>query len=121
MKRPKILVVDDDQPILTLMQNLLREYKFDTILADSGHAALDQVRSERPDLILLDMKMPNMSGEEAIRAIRAEPGLDQVPILIVSGEPVTRKEIEAVGADGAVTKPFDLDDLIHQIRSHVAP
>ena len=120
MKRPKILVVDDDQPILTLMQKLLHEFRFEAVLASSGAAAIELARDERPDLILLDMKMPNMSGEQAIQAIRAEPGLGGVPILILSGEPVSRHEIEQVGANGAVQKPFDLDDLIHKIRSHVS-
>lgn len=121
MKRPKILVVDDDQPILTLMQNLLREFKFATLLADSGETAIALARSERPDLILLDMKMPTMSGEEVIRAIRSQPGLEQVPIVILSGEPVSRQELASVGADGAVQKPFDLNDLIEKIRTHLTP
>jgi CheY-like chemotaxis protein len=121
MKRPKILVVDDDQPILALMQNVLREFKFDTFVASSGAAAISMAKKERPDLILLDMKMPQMSGEEAIQAIRAEPGLSQVPILILSGEQVSRREIEQVGADGAVQKPFDLTELISQIHSYVHP
>ena len=120
MKRPKILVVDDDQPILNLMQNLLREFKFDTVLADSGETALALARSEPPDLILLDMKMPAMSGEEAIQAFRSEPALQKVPIVILSGEPVSRQELDAVGADGAVQKPFDLDDLISKIHFHLA-
>ena len=121
MKRPKILVVDDDQPILTLMQNLLREFKFATLLADSGETAIALARSERPDLILLDMKMPTMSGEEVIRAIRSQPGLEQVRIVILSGEPVSRQELASVGADGAVQKPFDLNDLIEKIRTHLTP
>lgn len=121
MKRPKILVVDDDQPILTLMQNLLREFKFDTLLADSGETAIALARSEKPDLILLDMKMPTMSGEDAIQAIRSQPGLKQVPIVILSGEPVSRQELANVGADGAVQKPFDLNDLIQKIQFHLQP
>lgn len=121
MKRKKILVVDDDQPILTLMQNLLREFKFDTLLADSGETAIALARSERPDLILLDMKMPTMSGEDAIQAIRSQPGLKQVPIVILSGEPVSRQELASVGADGAVQKPFDLNDLIQKIQFHLQP
>lgn len=119
MKRPRILVVDDDRPILTLMQNLLREFKFDTVLADSGEAAIALARSERPDLILLDMKMPRMSGEEAIQAFRSEPSLENVPIVILSGEPVSRQELASVGADGAIQKPFDLNELIQKIQAHL--
>lgn len=119
MKRAKILVVDDDPPILTLMKNILREYDLEAILADSGPSAIELARTERPDLILLDLKMPGMSGGETVRAIRSEPEMSQVPILILSGEPLARREIEAVGADGAVQKPFELSELISQIQSRL--
>jgi CheY-like chemotaxis protein len=121
MKRAKILVVDDDLAILTLMRNVLREYDLDAVVADSGTSALELARSERPDLILLDRKMPGMSGEEAVRVLRSQPSLRNVPILILSGEPMSRREIEAVGADGAVQKPFELSDLINQIQSRLQP
>jgi CheY-like chemotaxis protein len=121
MKRAKILVVDDDLAILTLMENVLREYDLDAVVADSGTSALELARSERPDLILLDRKMPGMSGEEAVRVLRSQPSLRNVPILILSGEPMSRREIEAVGADGAVQKPFELSDLINQIQSRLQP
>lgn len=121
MKRAKILVVDDDPPILTLMQNVLREYDLDAVLADSGPSAVELARSEHPDLILLDMKMPGMNGGETVRAIRSLPTLRNVPILILSGEPLSRRELEAFGADGAVQKPFELSDLISQIQSLLQP
>lgn len=121
MKRAKILVVDDDPPILTLMQNVLREYDLDAVLADSGPSAVELARSEHPDLILLDMKMPGMSGGETVRAIRSLPTLRNVPILILSGESLSRRELEAFGADGAVQKPFELSDLISQIQSLLQP
>lgn len=119
MKTTKILVVDDDQPLLTLMQNLLREYKYSAILANSGESAVQLARTEKPSLILLDMNMPTMSGDEVIRRIRTESELRTVPILILSGQPMTRREIESLGADGAVLKPFDLPELMRQIQSHV--
>lgn len=113
--KPVILVVDDDGPILTLMRNLLREFGFDSIVASTGEQALEGARAQRPDLVLLDKNMPGMSGTEVIQAFR-ENGLDHIPVLILSGEPLTPAELQEIGAQGAVLKPFDVPALIEQIR-----
>ena len=115
--KPIILVVDDDLPILVLMRNLLREFGFEAVTAESGPEALIQARNRKPSVVLIDKNMPGMSGEEVIRALRAEPGLDGLPILILSGEPVSKSDLQALGADGAVLKPFDIRELIAQLRS----
>ncbi len=117
--KPLILVVDDDAPIVLLMRSLLREYGFEPLTAMTGREAIENVRARRPDLVLLDRNMPGMSGDEVIRALRGEPGLSTVPILILSGEPVEPDELARLGANGAVLKPFDVTELIDQIRSQV--
>ena len=114
-----ILVVDDDGPILTLMKNLLREFGFQAVTASSGEEAIDAARRQHPALVLLDKNMPGMTGDEVVRALRAEKGMEQVPVLILSGERLDRKELTALGADGAVQKPFDIPALISQIRRHL--
>lgn len=118
-EKPIILVVDDDQPILLLMRNLLNEFGFEPVSAGSGRAALDEARRRTPDLILLDKNMPGMTGEEVIRELRAEPELGDVPVLILSGEPLEPAELADLGANGAVLKPFDLGALIQTIRAHI--
>jgi two-component system chemotaxis response regulator CheY len=101
------------------MQNLLREFGFQPEIAGSGDKALDAIRGGlRPDLVLLDMNMPGLSGVDAIRALRAE--LAEVPIVILSGESVSPRELQALGATGAVQKPFDVAELVAQIRGYVA-
>lgn len=117
--KPVILVVDDDLPILMLMKNILREFGFDARIASTGADAVQAARETRPDLILLDMKMPGMSGQEVMEAIR-ETGAGGVPILILSGEPIPPAETARLGVVGAVQKPFDVMGLIEQIRVHVA-
>lgn len=119
--KPIILVVDDDAPILLLMRNLLREFGFEVIVATNGSEALDKVRSESPALVLLDKNMPGMSGDEVIRALRGDAAHERLPVLIVSGEPVSDRELASLGANGAVMKPFDVPALIEQIRGYVAP
>ena len=114
--KPLILVVDDDQPILTLMKNLLREFGFETVLASTGAAAVSAARERQPALVLLDKNMPGMTMEEIISGLRDH---GETPILILSGEPVSAVEINRYGANGAVQKPFAIPHLIEQIRSHV--
>jgi CheY-like chemotaxis protein len=118
--KPVILVVDDDLPILTLMQNLLREFGFEPLTAASGNEAIDVARSRHPSLVLLDKHMPGMGGEEVIRTLRGDAGTSKLPILILSGEPVSKSELTALRADGAVLKPFDVMALVQQIREHLA-
>jgi CheY-like chemotaxis protein len=117
--RSTILVVDDDLPILGLMRNILREFGFQAITASTGSEALTIARERCPDLILLDKNMPGMSGEEVAQELRRDPALKSIPILIVSGEPLRADELIAIGADGSVTKPFDLPQLIATIRHHL--
>ncbi|HUF17081.1 MAG TPA: response regulator [Thermoanaerobaculia bacterium] len=118
-KRPSILVVDDDQPILLLMKNILTEFHFEARTAGSGVEAIEAVRTAMPDLILLDMNMPGMAGDEVLRQIRQEDGVADVPVLILSGEPVSEEELAELGVRGAVIKPFDLQKLLATIRGLV--
>jgi CheY-like chemotaxis protein len=117
---PRILVVDDDEPILVLMKNILREFKFEPITASSGQQALELTAEAVPDLILLDKNMPAMPGDELMAHIRQTPRLRDVPVLILSGEPLDDDELAVLGAQGAVQKPFDLTDLIQRIRTQLA-
>ena len=118
-RKPTILVVDDDGPILLLMRNILREFGFDALGASNGSEALALAREHRPNLVLLDKHMPGMDGEEVIRRLRREPGLGEVPILILSGEPMSKMDLQAMRVDGAVMKPFDVTALMEQIRKYV--
>jgi len=116
--KPRILVVDDDEPILRLMGSILSEFNFEPVTAMSGPEAIGKADQIKLDLILLDMNMPGMNGREVIERLRSD-GAPAVPILILSGEPVSKHEWEEVGADGAIQKPFDLNDLLGKIRQHL--
>jgi DNA-binding response OmpR family regulator len=118
-EKPVILVVDDDGPILVLMQSLLKEFGFVPVTAASGRQAIAEAKRQRPALVLLDRNMPGMPGDEVIRTLRREAGLEKLPVLILSGERLSRDEVAALGADGAVQKPFDITLLIDQIRQYV--
>ena len=119
-EKPTILVVDDDQPIVTLMRKLLAEFGFDAVTAMSGTEALAAARAHPPALVLLDKNMPGMSGTEVAHALRADPNLEHIPILVLSGELMSKKELEAMKADAAVLKPFDVMALVEQIKKHLS-
>ena len=116
--KPVILVVDDDLPILTLMRNVLRGFGFEARVANSREQAIDEARRQPPDLILLDKNMPGSSVGEVIEALQRDAGVRNVPILILSGEPVEAGEVARLGAAGSVMKPFDINDLVERIRTH---
>jgi len=118
-EKPTILVVDDDQPIVTLMRKLLAEFGFDAVTAMSGTEALAAARAHPPALVLLDKNMPGMSGTDVAHAMRADPALERVPILVLSGELMSKKELEEMKADAAVLKPFDVIALVEQIKKHL--
>ena len=118
-EKPVILVVDDDGPILVPMRSLLKEFGFHAVTAESGPKAIDAARKRRPALVLLDKNMPGMAGDQVISKLRGELGMENLPILILSGERLTRAQLSELGADGAVQKPFDVILLIEQIRRYV--
>jgi two-component system phosphate regulon response regulator PhoB len=117
--KPTILVVDDDAPIVILMRSILREFGFHPVTATSGAEAIEAARATPPALVLLDKNMPGMSGVDVVRALRADPAFERLPILILSGEPMSAAELKEMKADGAVMKPFDVTALVEEIRKYV--
>ena len=119
--RKKILVVDDSRTTLFMEQMILRRGPYDLVTASDGREALDKAVEERPDLILMDVVMPRMTGFEACRAIRERPETSQIPVILVT----TRGEAENVetgfasGCSDYVTKPIDAVELLAKVRNFV--
>ena len=111
MYKPKILVVEDDPAITNLMRTTLdtQEYQYHTARTGSG-ALLDAV-SYNPDVIILDLGLPDMDGVDIIRKIR---GWSEMPIIVVSARSEDQDKVEALdaGADDYLTKPFSIDELL---------
>jgi len=116
VKNGRILVVDDDPQLRRAMRSTLSALGFVVADAETGEAALEMVREEQFDLILLDINMPGLSGLETCRAIRAK---SDVGILMLTVRDRADDKIEALdaGADGYVTKPFDVNELLARIRA----
>jgi two-component system KDP operon response regulator KdpE len=112
----KILVVDDEAPIRKLLRVGLSTQGYNLLEAENGRAAIEQVRAMQPDLILLDLGLPDISGHELLRRWRDEGS--ELPVVILSSRTDERGIVEALelGADDYVTKPFGMNELVARIR-----
>jgi two-component system KDP operon response regulator KdpE len=116
MSAGRILVVDDDPQIRRVMRVTLTGQGYEVDDAKSGEAALEKLREERFDLVLLDMNMPGMSGVETCRAIR---GQSEVAIIMLTVRDTDTDKVEALdaGADDYITKPYNPPELLARIRA----
>jgi two-component system KDP operon response regulator KdpE len=107
----KILVVDDDPQILQTLQINLRARNYEVAAAATGAAALEQAEVWRPDLVVLDLGLPDIDGVDVIHGLR---GWTVVPIVVLSGRAGSQDKVAALdaGADDYVTKPFGVDELL---------
>lgn len=112
----RILIADDDPQMLRALRITLTARGYDVVTASDGKAALDAAISTHPDIVVIDLGMPGLTGIEVIEALR---GWSQVPVLVVSGRSESWDKVEALdaGADDYVTKPFSADELLARIRA----
>ena len=119
-QKPTILVVDDIPQNVRLLEMNLRPEGYNVIAAYSGQEALEKVRTESPDLILLDIMMPGMDGYEVCKRVRQNKNTRALPVVMITAhEKGTDKKIQAldVGADDFITKPFDRYEVLARVRS----
>jgi adenylate cyclase len=118
--RPKVLVVDDLEQNIRLLEAVLGSNGYEVRSASSGPEALERVREEVPDIVLLDIQMPGMNGYEVCRRLRENPATQFLPVVMVtsSDQEVRINAIEA-GADDFIIKPFNKQELLARVRSLV--
>lgn len=117
--RPKILIADDDERIRQAFMDVLLTQRYKVILAKNGVEALEKVRSESPDVVLLDINMPQMDGIEVLKRLRGDKSNRLIPIIVVTGQDDMDVRIEALklGADDVLTKPPLMAELTARVRS----
>jgi CheY-like chemotaxis protein len=114
----KVLVVDDDPEIVTFLSTLLELEGIESSVATSAAAALEQLQQTRPDLVLLDIAMPDRDGIDLCKELKSDPRTAEVPVFVVSARPgkdVVERAL-AAGAEEFIRKPFENAELISRIR-----
>jgi two-component system alkaline phosphatase synthesis response regulator PhoP len=116
---PRILVVDDDKQIVRLVQSYLERASYQVLTAYDGETALHTIRRERPDLVVLDLMLPNRDGWEVTRTVRSDPGLAGLPIIMLTARVEDTDKIVGLelGADDYIAKPFNPHEVVARVRA----
>lgn len=115
----KILVVDDDPVSLKMLSVRLEVNNFTAITAQDGEEAVEKVKQDKPDVIILDLMLPKMSGYEVCSMLKFDDNYKDIPIIVLSSlhEQEERDKAIKSGADSYFVKPFDLDLLVNKIKT----
>ena len=117
IRKKKILIVEDDLDIRIMMEYILRE-DYDLVLCEDGRSGIDKAVEERPDLILLDIYMPGISGLEVCKAVRDNSEISSTPVILLTAGALKEEVSEgyAIGADDYIFKPFEPEELVERIE-----
>ena len=120
MDDKKILVIDDDREMVKFLTLLLEDNGYTTVAAFDGQDGLDKVKSEQPDLVLLDITMPEKSGVRFYREVREDPELAAIPVVMVTGVAIDFKKFihsrrQVPPPDGYIPKPVDRQELLETV------
>lgn len=116
MIRTKLLLVDDEEDFILPLAERLRLRNYDTRVATGGEAALSEIQKERPDIVLLDLKMPVMGGLEILEKIKTENSAIEVIMLTGQGDDQSWEEGLNAGATDYIVKPIDIEDLMDKLQ-----
>jgi CheY-like chemotaxis protein len=114
----RVLIIDDEETIQTVVEMGIRMVvDWQVLLASSGLEGIGKAQAERPDVILLDVMMPDMDGIATFKALQADPKTQSIPVIFLTAKAQTseKRQFQAVGVSGVITKPFNSLDLAEQI------
>lgn len=119
MGKKKILVIDDDERQLRLTEAILKPNGYDVAVLTTGKNAVDFARSQEPDLILLDIMMPEVDGYTVLNSLKKDSMTKEIPVVMVTavGYELNKKLADRLGAAGYITKPVDLHGLLDVVKS----
>lgn len=113
-----VLIVEDDRINRKLMETVLSPHGYALLFAENGQEAIEVASEEQPDLVLMDMKLPEISGAEAARALKSQPDTADIPIVALTAYVVghERRRAAEAGCDGYITKPIDTRTLGNELQ-----
>ncbi len=120
---PKVLLVDDEPNILLSLKFLMQKEGYEVLVAENGDEALALARQRLPDLVILDVMLPSPNGYEVCQAMRADPQLTGLYIMMLTAKsnPAEREKGLAMGANDYVSKPFSNRELVDKVRAVLGP
>ncbi|GGH10994.1 response regulator [Mucilaginibacter phyllosphaerae] len=113
----KILICDDDEGILDMLEFVLEEEGFDIIPEKNSLNIYNVIREQHPDLLLLDLWMPVLSGDQVLKTLRKNPDTATLPVIVISASTEGSLIAKASGANDYISKPFDMDQLVTKIQT----
>lgn len=114
----RVLIAEDEPHIVESLTFLLRRAGYDVASVLDGEAALAHLRTRAPDLMILDLMLPRRNGFEVLKAVKADPALRSMPVLVLTakGQPQDRKLAEEIGVEAFMTKPFSNREIVAEVR-----
>ena len=121
MMKQRILVVDDDKEVVRLMRAYLEQAGYEVLVAYDGETAVHNLRREKPDLMLLDLMLPDRDGWDITRLVRGDPALAHMPIIMLTARVEDTDKIIGleIGADDYVTKPYNPREVVARVRARL--
>jgi len=121
MAKERILVVDDDRDVVRLMRAYLEQAGYEVLVAYDGETAVHNLRREKPDLLLLDVMLPDRDGYDITRLVRRDPSLTPIPIIMLTARVEDSDKIIGLelGADDYVTKPYNPREVVARVRARL--
>src|SRR5690349_5582491 len=118
----KLLLADDSVTIQRVIELTFADEDIQVVVVSDGRQAIDRLRSERPDVVLADIGMPERDGYEVAAFVKADPDLAHIPVVLLTGafEPLDENRARAVGCDGVLVKPFEPQMVINRVRELLA-
>ena len=122
MDKKRILIVDDEPDLVETLEVRLRQEDYECLTAHNGHKGLELARTEKPDLVILDIMLPGMDGYKVARLLKFQKELKHIPIIMLSARDRDEDRLlgEQTGANYYITKPFSMDKLITTVKGFLA-
>ncbi len=119
----RVLIAEDEPHIVESLSFVLEREGCAVRAALDGEAALRELRAGATDLLILDLMLPRMNGFEVLKAVKADPALKSIPVIVLTakGQAHDRRLVEAIGAEGFMTKPFSNREVVERVRQLAAP
>ncbi|MDQ1142902.1 response regulator [Pedobacter agri] len=115
----KIVICDDDLDIVEMLEIVLEDSNLEVITETDSRKVIELISDNHPDVILLDLWMPVITGDQVVKQIRSDNSIANIPILIMSAAQDGHQIAQEVGANGFISKPFDIDQLIERVQEFI--